>query len=738
MSNQYLSFDVTKQSAPQQLITGRQGDSRLKFVTMLFWDGDKNVPYDLTGKQVAFEALKPDNTHIVDYEGITILDAPAGLVRYSFNEQVFSVAGTMQQAFFKITHTDSDNNVITDSTLEVAINILENRVEFGINSTDYLSEYDDLIVQVKKKFDDYAATVQDSIDKAQALHDQIVNYTNLINSNSVILRSDFGDISSIKQPLGQTFVDKLNNEFNDRGVNVKWFGAKGDGTNNDTAAFEAAYLNSKNIYIPAGTYYLTGFHVPDGTKIIGDNAILELHSGDKTGSNNVLAGSQSNSIITGLKIHSLEENLEWNRFDISSQNHIIIRNCEFTGFRHVSNAPNAWGIYLEESKQISIENCQFDNNSQSDIAILDGCEDIQINGCSGINNTFYINFEPNNYADPIERVSINNCVLSKLSLRNYYLTNQNFEQISVTSSVIDHLDYYGADVEFISSKINYVNKSLVVSKPTDNSTISSGGVLKLNGALNLSSNLVVDPTMDSYATVTADANWTDTQGTLNASGGTTRYEDQFGALTRIGTKTTDRAQLLFSPKLLLESANNNRTNCYKVTTGDQFLATLAGWAHYDATAVWVSTNASADFYDDSGKFISTVHLSLCKAQMGTDSPYNKYSAFIIVPDNATGMKLKVGECTVAQSVTALYFGAFSLQKILTTTNASNGDINLHPLPVGSRRRFRSATCPSSNYGWCHYQEGDICYNSVPIKGQPYGWICVNQGYPGDWLPLGNI
>lgn len=246
MSNQYLSFDVTKQSAPQQLIIGRQGDSQLKFVTMLFWDGDKNVPYDLTGKQVAFEALKPDNTHIVDYEGITVLDAPAGLVRYSFNEQVFSVAGTVQQAFFKITHTDSNKNVIADSTLEVTINILENRVEFGINSKDYLSEYDDLIAQVKKKFDDYAATVQDSIDKAQALHDQIVKYTNLINSNGVILRSDFGDISSIKQPLGQTFVDKLNNEFNDRGINVKWFGAVGDGKTDDTKAIQAAINFFKN------------------------------------------------------------------------------------------------------------------------------------------------------------------------------------------------------------------------------------------------------------------------------------------------------------------------------------------------------------------------------------------------------------------------------------------------------------------------------------------------------------
>lgn len=276
MSNQYLSFDVTKQSAPQQLITGRQGDSQLKFVTMLLWDGDKNIPYNLVNKQVIFEALKPDDTHIIDYDGITILDAEAGLVRYSFNEQVFSAAGIMQQAFFKITHTDSDNNVITDSTLEVAINILENRVEFGINSKDYLSDYDELIIKLKKKFDDYAATVQDSIDKAQALHDQIVEYTNLINSGAFILKKDFGEIGNIKQPLGSNFIEKLNNEFDNRGVNVAWYGAKGDGVTDDTLALQSALNNNQQIFLSPGRKY--NFTAPlivhENTSINGQNATL--------------------------------------------------------------------------------------------------------------------------------------------------------------------------------------------------------------------------------------------------------------------------------------------------------------------------------------------------------------------------------------------------------------------------------------------------------------------------------
>lgn len=235
MSNQYLSFDVTKQAVPQELIIGRQGDSQLKFVSILFWDGEKNIPYDLTGKQVVFEALKPDGTHIVDTAGITILNATGGLARYSFNEQVFAVAGTMQQAFFKITQTDNQNNVITDSTLEINIRVLENRVEFSINSTDYLSEYDKLIADVEKKFDDFSATVNNDIQKAQQIHDEIVSYTNLINQNAVLLRSDTGY------------------------TNVKWFGATGDGTTDDTNAFNLAYqeaLNKKTnkIYIPSGRY----------------------------------------------------------------------------------------------------------------------------------------------------------------------------------------------------------------------------------------------------------------------------------------------------------------------------------------------------------------------------------------------------------------------------------------------------------------------------------------------------
>ena len=427
MSNQYLSFDVTKQSTPQQLITGRQGDSQLKFVTMLFWDGDKNVPYDLTGKQVAFEALKPDNTHIVDYEGITVLNATAGLVRYSFNEQVFSVAGTMQQAFFKITHTDKDDQVIADSTLEINIHILENRVEFGINSTDYLSEYDDLIAKVKQKFDDYAATVQDSIDKANALHDQIVEYTNLINSKGVVLISEFGDAKGLRYPIGNNFVEKLNNEIFDRGVNVAWFGAKGDGNTDDTTAIQSAIDSLKNgdtlFFEKNKIYKIAGInlHNLNNVKIFGNNSTLSITDGTDnfafqyTGKNSEIelayfkiVGNMAGGKITAIGCHSGQDLTYSNIHDLTIDrvNVGISLNAETAGtiaFNNVFNnhLTNIIGSEPGSGYGIHVANANFNDIHDN---IIDHAQRHSIYHAFGDNNDIHHNKLLNHRADIDEGV----------------------------------------------------------------------------------------------------------------------------------------------------------------------------------------------------------------------------------------------------------------------------------------------------------------------------------------------
>lgn len=65
-----------------------------------------------------------------------------------------------------------------------------------------------------------------------------------------------GALTSFK-PTGSNLIDKLNNEFNDRGVNVKWFGAKGDGIADDSDAIQSAVDTGKSVFVPAGTYLIT-------------------------------------------------------------------------------------------------------------------------------------------------------------------------------------------------------------------------------------------------------------------------------------------------------------------------------------------------------------------------------------------------------------------------------------------------------------------------------------------------
>lgn len=65
-------------------------------------------------------------------------------------------------------------------------------------------------------------------------------------------------------------IDELLQKIKNNGVSVKSYGAKGDGTTDDTAAFQTALTENRLVYVPEGTYKLSG------TIEIGDNCELEL------------------------------------------------------------------------------------------------------------------------------------------------------------------------------------------------------------------------------------------------------------------------------------------------------------------------------------------------------------------------------------------------------------------------------------------------------------------------------
>ncbi|HBO5952170.1 TPA: BppU family phage baseplate upper protein, partial [Pseudomonas aeruginosa] len=219
MANQDLVFDISKahlEQINQQLIIGRVGDGGLKAVTVSVISN--GTPYDLTGKTVSFEGLKPDGTHIIDTNGGIVLNAQGGIFRYVFPYQAFAAMGEYEQAFFKVSR-DSQ----TDTTLEFKIKVLENKVEMGINSVSFISDFENLKAQLKQAYEDFLEQIKSDQDATQniiegtkttiqSLQEQLNTLNTKIQNSDIVTTGQYeNDMRTLNDQISQfnSVVDNL-------------------------------------------------------------------------------------------------------------------------------------------------------------------------------------------------------------------------------------------------------------------------------------------------------------------------------------------------------------------------------------------------------------------------------------------------------------------------------------------------------------------------------------------------
>lgn len=191
MANQELTFDITKKTSlqpAQQAIYGRVGDGGLKAVTIkvLSNGGD----YDLSGKWIRFMGMKADETRIIDTNGGTVLEPQNGIFRFVFDKQAFTAEGKYVEAFFQIMQ---GNNV--DSTLGINIEVWGNKVELGINSKEYITDYERLVNQLTDLFNKNIEKINQqtniTVKQQQVLSDQMDTLENRLNHADVIGKNEF-------------------------------------------------------------------------------------------------------------------------------------------------------------------------------------------------------------------------------------------------------------------------------------------------------------------------------------------------------------------------------------------------------------------------------------------------------------------------------------------------------------------------------------------------------------------
>lgn len=190
-----------------------------------------------------------------------------------------------------------------------------------------------------------------------------------------------GDTLVAVTPINSQMVSRTQQDQNRDYINAKWFGAKGDGSTNDTSSLQAAadYLGNLaggTLYLPRGKYRLTGIDLPRGVNLVGAGDQGTLLAGYATGTDHLvrITGGVANVCNIGFtndegyvaRALVIEKALAEGNLDND------IYQCFFSSF------PKA--IEHVDGDTIFIDRCEFINNSNC-INVLNDFRASMISSC---------------------------------------------------------------------------------------------------------------------------------------------------------------------------------------------------------------------------------------------------------------------------------------------------------------------------------------------------------------------
>jgi polygalacturonase len=201
--------------------------------------------------------------------------------------------------------------------------------------------------------------------------------------------------STLKEIKGQKFMDF---------VNVKDFGAIGDGVTDDTQAFKDMFAtNPEGVVIPQGTYLLSDNILGNSNvKIIANNATLKFST--RVAGAMLDFTSQENVFIEGII------------FNMNMQNMPVYQESE-------RETQYNLGLYFDSTENIEIKNCEFKNLYN---------KGIRLRSCNG-----YINIKNNKFTSPqqeqmarAEHIGLENMDYNTVSI---LIQNNIFDNVKPTS-----------------------------------------------------------------------------------------------------------------------------------------------------------------------------------------------------------------------------------------------------------------------------------------------------------------
>ena len=221
-------------------------------------------------------------------------------------------------------------------------------------------------------------------------------------------------------------------------MNVKQFGAKGDGTNNDYPFINQAITQCDNINLPSGTYIVNStLYIPSNKQITGDGDSTIIKSG--TTDHIIIFDTVVNSSINNLKIDGDADNKQ-TAGTLSSA---------------------IYGISIDFSKYITVENITFTNlgylpqtygGQNGNMGIGGNMLSLNVNEeYDDKTNTEYCTVNNCKFIDPLGRSSFGIRVWSNWDLsseRKYYVQNNTISNCYFEGNNYNNIELAGQGVRY--------------------------------------------------------------------------------------------------------------------------------------------------------------------------------------------------------------------------------------------------------------------------------------------------
>ena len=224
----------------------------------------------------------------------------------------------------------------------------------------------------------------------------LLNTNKEINTTAIVKDSNRGGVFNYDGAQsgvnnGGTIFDGWVRQY-DGAVNVKWFGAVGDGVTDDTTVIQNtityASISGGSVYVPKGTYPATSLQMVSNVNMYGDgydsillrkdltatNILMNIFGVDNIPANNIKGIKVSNLHLRGKSTDKGLGNVDEGHHLVMVQGgtNISFDNCTFTNWEGVAVAVRA-GNNGWFNKNVTITNCIFDGEikyCQNAIAVL--------------------------------------------------------------------------------------------------------------------------------------------------------------------------------------------------------------------------------------------------------------------------------------------------------------------------------------------------------------------------------